>query len=317
MKRRIVAVLTGLASVACGLVAGISLNGGSALPESRAACPLAMPMRDDTILCKDTERAPSTFAQPADEALRAQLNEAMLALEREGRLAPFTAVQQIDAALIPDLPEPHAADEARDSTDLYQQLAAATVMIHTGYKCDRCANWHGGVASGFIIHPDGWVITAAHALRNLEANRHLSVMLHDRTLHSIAGVALIDDDADIAVIWIEALNLPFLPLAADAPSPGAPVSVLSHPNGHFYVLTRGVVSRLLDNTAQPRQRLQITAPFAIGSSGAPVIDDAGNVVGLALSTETIYADPEHQKNPQLVIPTCTPAEEIRAVIERN
>lgn len=241
----------------------------------------------------------------------------MLALEREGRLAAFTAVPQIDPTRIPELPQPRGANDAPDAATLYRELSAATVMVHTGYKCDRCANWHGGVASGFIVHPDGWIITAAHVLRDLEANRHLSIMLHDESLHPIAGVALIDAEADLAIIRIDAADLPFLPLAAAAPCPGAEVSVLSHPNGHFYVLTRGVVSRLLDSSASPRERLQITAAFAIGSSGAPVVDAAGNVVGLALSTETIYADPEDQKNPQLVIPSCTPAEDIRAALAGN
>jgi S1-C subfamily serine protease len=142
-------------------------------------------------------------------------------------------------------------------------------------------------------------------------------MLHDESIHPIESVALIDEEADLAVIKIAARELTFLPIAMDAPAPGVPVSVLSHPNGHYYVLTRGVISRVLDESAPPRDRLQITAPFAIGSSGAPVINDFGNIVGMALSTETIYADPQDQKNPQLVIPTCAPAAAIRAALESN
>jgi S1-C subfamily serine protease len=69
--------------------------------------------------------------------------------------------------------------------------------------------------------------------------------------------------------------------------------VLSHPDNAFYSLTEGVVSRyfVYRNQGKATTMLATTAEFAVGSSGAPLLDDCGNVIGMVSSTSSIYSGP--------------------------
>lgn len=127
--------------------------------------------------------------------------------------------------------------------------------------------------------------------------------------------------------------VPFLPITRRhstsqyGPPPGSLVSVLSHPEGHFFMFTEGIVSRYFcraehdsalwstknfGGDAEGRRTrvvgLCMTADIAKGSSGAPVFyPKEGSVIGIADSTRTIYYDGNPPRNPQMVIKTAIPA----------
>ncbi len=65
-----------------------------------------------------------------------------------------------------------------------------------------------------------------------------------------------------------------------------------------------------------RPMLMITADFGAGSSGGPVFDARGNVVGMIAETETVYADPDAARDPQMVFRLCVPAARILALLDR-
>ena len=118
---------------------------------------------------------------------------------------------------------------------------------------------------------------------------------------------------DIAIVRLDGANFEPLPLLADKPV-GSPVAVLSHPDKSFYSLTSGIISRyslerVSEQSHTRRHTLVITADYAKGSSGAPVFDNCGNVVGLASSTESVYYSEDHgkQENLQQVFKFCVPA----------
>jgi S1-C subfamily serine protease len=121
----------------------------------------------------------------------------------------------------------------------------------------------------------------------------------------------------VAILQVEGLNPRPLALAPGAPV-GSPVRVISHPDGHFYTLTEGVVSRYLTvrraETEVPA--MAITADFARGSSGGPVFDDAGAVVGIATTTHSIYYDEKGARdNLQMVIKQCVPAASVLKLVQ--
>jgi S1-C subfamily serine protease len=87
---------------------------------------------------------------------------------------------------------------------------------------------------------------------------------------------------------------------ADEPV-GNPVSVISHPGQRFYGMTAGIVSRYfaLAMHGTSVTRMAITADFAHGSSGAPVFNEFGNVVGMVTCTDSIYRSREGEPGRKL------------------
>jgi len=83
-----------------------------------------------------------------------------------------------------------------------------------------------------------------------------------------------------------ASGLTAAPIFRDEPV-GAPVSVISHPNGRFYVFTQGYVSRYA--IVGKRTVVNITADYAKGSSGGPFFNSRGDLVGLVASTTSLAA----------------------------
>jgi len=249
----------------------------------------------------------------ADRALRRRLNAAMLDLEAQSKLRFFNALPWLPPQRGPEIGD--AGTETMSGPDLYDRVAAATVMFHTAYKCDKCDDWHGGVTTGFIVHPDGWIVTAAHIVDDLDDDRTCAVMLRDERTLAVTGVWKVDSDLDVAVVKVDGENLPALALAATNPRAGETAYVLSHPQGAFFYLTCGIVSRVMGEDESPGDRLQITAEFATGSSGAPVVNDRGNLIGLVLATRTLYADRDDQRSPQMVMRNCAIVEDIRALLE--
>ena len=97
---------------------------------------------------------------------------------------------------------------------------------------------------------------------------------------------------DIAILRLELPDGEKLTPAkiADRAIPGEDVYAISHPVSRFYTLTKGVVSRnaMMHTPNGSAKRLYITAEFAKGSSGSPIFNSRGEVVGIVSSTQSIY-----------------------------
>lgn len=204
-----------------------------------------------------------------------------------------------------DLADLAAATATRpDGRPLYDSVVPAVVAVSSIHKCSRCADWHlGGGGSGWILSPDGLVVTNHHVIATEPAHR-LGVMTADGEVYAVTGVVAADPVGDAVVIRIDTRGrrLPFLRLG-DAPACGTPVSVVSHPVGRYWCLTEGVVSRfhkqspakgdLAAEGAPPAAAggakpvwMSITADYTVGSSGGPVFDADGAVVGMVSRTVT-------------------------------
>ena len=95
------------------------------------------------------------------------------------------------------------------------------------------------------------------------------------------------------------------------------VHVISHPDGMFYYYSKGMISLYDTMKGKPRiQWMVISADYARGSSGAPVLNDSGEVVGMVASTVTIHYEKRKLTNPQMVVRLCAPVDAIRALIEK-
>jgi serine protease Do len=137
-----------------------------------------------------------------------------------------------------------------------------------------------GVGSGVVLG-EGRVLTNAHNVRGDQ----VTVTFADG--HTAEGsVAGHDIDADLAVIDVDTGGAPALPWAADgAPGVGTPVFALANPGGRGLRVTFGFVSGIERTFRGPRGRrisgsLEHTAPLLPGSSGGPVLDAGGQLLGI-------------------------------------
>ena len=137
-----------------------------------------------------------------------------------------------------------------------------------------------GVGSG-VVFGEGRVLTNAH---NVRGDQVTVTFADGRTAEgSVAGH---DIDADLAVIDVDTGGTPALPWAADsAPGVGTPVFALANPGGRGLRVTFGFVSGIERTFRGPRGRrisgsLEHTAPLLPGSSGGPVLDAGGQLLGI-------------------------------------
>src|SRR5262249_28802455 len=124
-----------------------------------------------------------------------------------------------------------------------------------------------------------------------------------------AQVLAHDAESDLAVLRVRGSGFKSLQLtAADRIVPGASIFVISSPLGLEGSLTSGVVSAVREFNGQTL--LQISAPVSPGSSGAPVFDSRGQVVGVIRSSVPAGSEPEpgNSFEAHLESPTGRPAD---------
>lgn len=140
-------------------------------------------------------------------------------------------------------------------------------------------------ASGFVIHPEGFVLTNSHALKKPGTRR---VQFHDGRLRRLRVIAR-DDAHDVALLKIDAPG-PFraLPLGrSDDLLVGEPAIVIGNPFGFGPTLGAGVITGLGRSTKTDftllRDAIQTDAGINPGVSGGPLLNRFGEVVGIATS----------------------------------
>ena len=132
--------------------------------------------------------------------------------------------------------------------------------------------------SGFFIDLDR-VVTNRHVIEN--AHR-AEVHSFNGNVYPVKGVVAVDAEGDIAVLRVEAPPGQVHPLSLDRTSPqeGESVVVIGNPFGLEGSVTNGIVSAVRDIPTFGRI-IQITAPISPGSSGSPVVNMHGQVIGVA------------------------------------
>ncbi|MBC8243554.1 MAG: trypsin-like peptidase domain-containing protein [Verrucomicrobia bacterium] len=191
----------------------------------------------------------------------------------------------------------------------------AIAVVGGVYKCDRCTRWHVAPASGFLIAED-LVVTNYHVVNQPE-RAALAVRLFDSRVFMVESVVASSERFDLAVLRIPKTGVTPVALGQAAPV-GAKVDLISHPNQHFYTLSEGRVARyfMTRRNRKAVSAMSITADFGRGSSGAPVLNPSGEVVGIVASTESLYYTEKdgEQKNLQMVFKNCVPVSQLRELI---
>ena len=158
--------------------------------------------------------------------------------------------------------------------ELVRRIKPSAVAIETfdarGEKLTR--------GSGFFIDKDR-VVTNRHVI---EGAYRAEVHLNSGNTFPVKNVLAVDAEGDVALLKVEAppnLVRP-LPLDRTSPQEGESVVVIGNPFGLEGSVTNGIVSAVRDIPGFGRI-IQITAPISPGSSGSPVVNMKGQVIGVA------------------------------------
>ena len=202
---------------------------------------------------------------------------------------------------------------------VYAELSPSVLVVGGIYKCTRCPRWHASIATGFVVSRSGAFVTTCHVV-NAKDRHTLVAMTRDGRVFPVSGVLAASEADDVAILQLDAGGEAFEPLAlAQSAAVGEAVRVISHPDRRLYALTRGHVSRhaVRAKGGKRVETLEITADFARGSSGAPVLNAKGAVVGLVRSTHSVYykRESDKQQRLQMVFKQCVPARSILKLIE--
>jgi S1-C subfamily serine protease len=170
---------------------------------------------------------------------------------------------------------------AADIAELVRHAKPAILQV---YPLDSSGGTIGQ-ATGFFWSNDGFALTnyhviqgaAAVAARSLSGARYRS----DRRFMRLG-------DLDVVLLHFKAKNTPYISPASAEVIEGAHVVVIGNPDGLTATVSDGIVSAIRADG----QLLQITAPISPGSSGSPVLNDKGQLLGVVVGAK----EGEHNQN---------------------
>ena len=255
-KLRMKQVTLALAAAGFGLAVGAGYNrlDSSALSLAQAATPPAVTA--PVVAPTAAARLPD-FTALVDRAGTAVVNISTVSSARE-------------AALDPD-------DEDNPLNEFFKRFGGPN---GPGFQMQPRAMPSRGVGSGFIVSPDGYIVTNAHVV---DGAKEVTVRLTDRREFT-AKVIGADKRTDIALIKIDAkAGLPALDLSnPPAPRQGEWVVAIGSPFGFENSVSAGIVSgvhRALPG-GQMTPFIQTDVAVNPGNSGGPLLNAAGQVVGV-------------------------------------
>jgi serine protease Do len=168
----------------------------------------------------------------------------------------------------PKAPVAHAAPRALTPAEIAAHGLPSVVTMRTSHS----------LGTGFVVRADGWIATNLHVISD---GPHLKVTLRDGRDFEVVEVLAASTVHDLALVRIEAQGLPVLALGdSDAMRPGDPVVAIGNPLELEGTVSNGLVSARR-KVKGDFDVLQVSAPIAPGSSGGPLFNDRGEVVGIS------------------------------------
>jgi len=171
---------------------------------------------------------------------------------------------------------------SRAVVSVVEAVGPAVVSISIGQETARADFEPLGAGSGFIVAPDGYILTNSHVVSDA---RKVKATLIDGTRYAATLIGA-DPATDLAVIRVSGSKLPYAELGDSAGlRVGQLIIAMGNPLGFQSTVSSGVISALGRTLRSHQGRLieniiQHTAPLNPGNSGGPLLDARGRVVGI-------------------------------------
>ena len=174
--------------------------------------------------------------------------------------------------------QPSLQSRPLSTTALAETIRKSLVLVHATSR-DGEVYGHG---TGFVISEDGLIATARHVVGDRRAIR---VDMPDGQSLPVTHIHAATEAVDLIVLKVDASDLTPLQLGDDSESrPGEPVVAVGHPGSLRNSVFEGIVSGRQDIAEIPM--LQLAMTIEPGSSGEPVVDSSGDVIGLVTLKST-------------------------------
>lgn len=220
---------------------------------------------------------------------------------------------------------PEASQTTLPPHELYAKRHASALVYGKLFTCSECPKLHVDIiATATPVTADGVCLVNYHMVRPIvdrnaavKGDSIYFVADRDGQVYPLTDILATSRDEDAAVIRVDTRgnSLEAIPLGQPA-LVGQHINLISHPKKMVYTYTQGYVSRntIYNYPGYPiLDLMEVTADFAEGSSGGPVMDDQGNLVGMVKGTTTIFYD-EERRNPQMVLRVTIPIKPLRKLL---
>ncbi|MEC3908838.1 serine protease [Tamlana sp. 2201CG12-4] len=241
-----------------------------------------------------------------DSSMRNHINEQSIKMYEENNFTRFNSL--ISRTNIKSTSSKKSKENgSKENVFNYNESRESVLILSILYLCDKCPNFHTTIASGFLISDDGLCVSNHHVFsqNKKKESQNLAVFAFDYkgNAYPVTQVISSDKGKDLTVFRIQAKKqLTSLPLKTSNAKIGDDINVISHPFGEFYTYSSGEITRFYMNKKDKSLRASISADFARGSSGAPVINTKGEVIGVVSSTHALNAQTDNQMVVKSIIP---------------
>lgn len=168
--------------------------------------------------------------------------------------------------------------EEKSNISVYEKINPAIVAIDAKLEDGLSAG------TGCIITKDGIILTGSHVIDGAQT---IDVTTYDGKIYKAKIISQFENNKDLALIKIDAkTHLKTAPMGdSDNIKVGQKVLAIGNPFGFSGTLTQGIVSRI----DYAKKRIQTDAAINPGCSGGPLLNSAGEIIGI---NQSIY-NPDH------------------------
>ena len=173
------------------------------------------------------------------------------------------------------------------SEEIAQRLRNSIVKIEVVKRMPNQSNYTRSYGSGFVFK-HGYVATNEHVIRHMQIKPSGVYITDSKRSYAIQRIIGYDVEYDIAIIQCSQLKAVPLSLGdSDKINIGETVYTAGSPKGYAGSFSSGVVSAMRDDAFKSSDDvIQFTAPISSGSSGSPLVNNKGQVIGVVRSQVT-------------------------------